>query len=341
MQLKQYFDQWVLDGFSGNGANLREGMWSEDSPHFDDYNIMAVLWDYPIYEIKHVRMYLHKDGKQFPKIMSKLRQWADFTASIGVQLVVVFDDSIRSGFHCDVNNSYHNASYLNHLNIDWYRNEAWRGEYETRLKEVAFALKDYNHVVLDLMNEPAIVHADLNRENYEAFMKTWEYLTKEAYDASQGKVPITVGWINTRHFKPEYFTVEQHAHDVFGRLPYLHLANVHNYWEAGLPDNKFAFEEESAIDLQVANLYGKARYIGEYGVHLEGSNRAEKMDGYILRQMVGNTVTASSYWYVDTVSDFDKGFHDAYAIAKFRPEFNAMLNLFPEWDRDYFRLLRS
>lgn len=342
MRLKTIDGIPQLDGFTKVGANLREGMWANTIDGLSDEDIKTVLDLYKENGIGHVRMYVHRVGVPFDQIIERLIFWANETAARGIQLIVVFDDSIQSGFHCDAvpdKYRFHTAKdTMGHLNIQWYLDGAdtekelgYRDpEYVMRLRTVAYVLREYTHVLLDVMNESAVVAppAELggySARNYKAWRDAQAFLTETAYKASNGMIPILTGIINTRHAKPDEWTHAQTAADFYAHVPYATAASLHMYYEWWQKGNMLRFEDEAPVDIEAARDNDKAVLLGEWGVSSRVSGRAAKMTGFIDRFIRPNKISAT-YWGVDPrENSHDQRWTDDFAIASFRPEFVGMM----------------
>lgn len=314
-----------LDGFTGFGANLREGI------HFHDVEaIKNILREQKNKGVKHVRMYVHHRDVDWITTLARVRMWANFTESIGLGFVAVFDESIGlSNHYCDLFEDYHTQTSLRHLSIGWYSDAAYKmPAYFWRLEELAALLAEYNHTMLDLMNEPSIVQpAGINQTNFNHFLNAWKFLSERAWNAAGGKLPITVGVISVNFFPG---SVQQ----FMAETPHLSTASVHLYNEMNQPSNFWAHQEMAKLDLSAAPLYGKSTWIGEFGVHQANPSRSGRCRDFINSMVIPYGVSQISYWNVQPVGS-DIGVCDDFCISPFRADFGGMMSLFTEYD-NYF-----
>jgi hypothetical protein len=209
------------------------------------------------------------------------------------------------------------------MNISWYTDKAYKdAEYVLRLSELAALLSGYNHCVLDLMNEGAIVQpAGINQENFNAWLACWQYLSEVAWTAAGGKVPILTGTISVNYW-------EDAVHQFMANTPHIACASIHIYNHYSAPPHVFEHEEMATLDAVVAPRYGKAVYLGETGVHENNDNRSGRWYDMFRRFVQTHDISSVAYWNMQPIGE-DVNMCDAYCISRFRKDYEAMINLWP------------
>ena len=319
----------VLDGWSGQGFNMRDGIHNTSTSHVD-----SVLQENYDSGFNHVRVYVHHKNSPWNETLVNTRRFLDVTKQIGLKVLLVFDDSIGvSGYYYPEFEEYHAASELKHLNMSWYIEKAYEHPtYVSRLKQIAELSAEYSHVGIDIMNEPSIVLSGFDQTNYQAFKEAWQFLSEVVWDASGGRVPITVGFISVNFPMGEFSSYQ----DFYKNTTYIHMGSVHLYRDRGNLHSPFTHEGMAAVDVAVCQNYGKVAFLAEWGVDQRNTNRAGSAMDFMGRFVVPNNISLTSWWCVDTNYAFPNPIWiDDYGISRYREDYNGMMNVF-EVFRAYF-----
>lgn len=335
--------KWIIPKARGFGTNNRP-MAYFDTHIMVNTNRTDMEWlltEYQVMGITNVRAYFSHKEFSFEQSLVIMEDFINEAKQRGITVTVVFMDSIGlSNFYIKEDEAYH-VQAMGHLTIDYYLQERWRVHAAPRVAKLAAMLAKYDNVILDLCNEPALVKINhdvrefLTPANFYAFRKCWRELSDIAYAASDGRVPITVGIINTAHFKPWDWTFERCAKEFYGFLPNVHMASFHPYYEHDTSGTYFKFEPEAQVDILVAQGLGKTGYMGELGIAISQPDRVGKLAG-IVNRMVPNGVTAISYWEIDP-GGIDKGYCGGHCISPYRnADYSAMLSEIRSINVNYF-----
>lgn len=320
----QHNTVWEIPAFLGFGANNRSMAYfpTQAMVNVDREDMLWLLTEYRAMGIRNIRAYFSHRDYDFWTQMALMEDLIEEAGLRGINVVVVFMDSLGDSGHTIKEYEGYHTQALGHLNIQFYQDMAWRDHALPRIVELSKMLKNYDNVILDLCNEPALVRVGVDvREflipgNFYAFRQCWKELSEAAFIAGEGRFPIGIGVINTAHFKPWDWSFERASREFYEELPYVHWVSLHPYYEEDTSGTYFKFEPEGLIDIRVGQDLGKTAYMGEVGIWISQPDRPNKLLG-IHDRLVGEGITATSYWEVDP-GGIDLGYCGGHCISPYR-----------------------
>lgn len=318
--LQPYEGHTYLKGALGMGMNMRPLAYFPTGvmPHVNEGDALWLMRKARSWGINIIRVYFPHRDVDFGDQLELFGRVMDMASAEGLRVMAVITDSIGdSGFTIREDAEYHRQP-LGHLDIEWYKG-AFRTHYMPRLAKFVQTFGDRQNLLIDLINEPAIIGADLNEANYLAFRGMIHEASELVYEVGGGLVPCTVGLINTQHARVEGRGKLTHALDFYGNLPYIQVVSPHLYYKRGMTGDRFQFEDDADVDAQAAIQTGRALMIGEFGVsEALGGKRPGLLGGVVTRQIINNGASALFHWEFDPSTGFDRGYSDEYGIAAWR-----------------------